>query len=202
MRSIIICIAIMLLAAGTLGAEGAGSRLLFAFDAAVVEITPRPPGRHLIRLPGITFTMRMEPQCAAGLDAESVSISVADTRLNIGRELLVNPAPGQDAVIANIMRIPRRQIGPLAIENFCVTGEEGNADTLLHVRDALSAQLSLRCANESRQSIIYQTVALEITLSCQVPAGDQSSVSAVVPTRLRPRNSSVFSQASSAASAL
>ena len=201
MRSIIISIAIILLSAGNPRAEDADSHLLFDFDAALVEITPRPPGRTLIRLPSITFTLRVEPRCAAGLDAESVSISVADTRLNLGREALLNPAPGEAAVVARKMRIPRSQIGPVAIEDFCIAGEAPNATAPLRVHDALSAQLSLRCGDESRQSIVYQTVALEVTLSCKMAASDQLSVAAL-PARLRLKKSSVFSQASSAASAL
>jgi len=191
----------MLLSAGNLRAEDVDSHLLFDFAAAHVEITPRPPGRRLIRLPGITFTLRVEPRCAAGLGAESVSISVADTRLNLGREALLNPAPGEAAVVTRKMRIPRSQIGPVAIEDFCIAGDESNATAALRVHDALSAQLSLRCADASRQSIVYQTVALEITLSCKVAVSNQLSVS-VLPPRLRLRKSSVFSQASFAASAL
>ena len=168
MRGAFIFIAIMALAVASSGEEQSDSRLLIDFDAASVEVSARPSGRHPMRLPGLEFKVRLEPRCSAGMDADSISVSVADTRLRIDREALA-----KQPVIETTIHVPRKQIGPLVIEDFCVAGDDAARDTVLHVRDAFTAQLSLKCADENRQSILYETEALAIKLVCEVPAADQ-----------------------------
>lgn len=172
MRGAFISIAIMALVAESPGEERSDDRLLVDIDAASVEVGTRPSGRHPMRLPSLEFTVRLEPQCAAGMEADSISVSVADTRLRIGRQMLA-----EQPVIETTIRVPRKQIGPLVIEDFCVAGEDAANDAVLHVRDALTAQLSLTCADDSRQSIIYKTEALTITLKCETPTANQESSS-------------------------
>lgn len=167
MRPVIISLAIIVLAGSACYGEESEGQLIVEIAAAVVEIRPRPPGRHLIRIPGITLTMRFSAQCDDALQPDSLSVSVADTRVTIRKEELQN----QDAVEKTI-RIPRRQIGPVAIEDFCVAGEQEPGKTELRMPNALTAQLSLKCVNAERQSIIYQTKALELSLRCQSPAND------------------------------
>jgi len=168
MRGTFIFIAIMALAETSSGEEQSDVRLLIDFDAASVEVSAQPSGRHPMRLPDLEFKVRLEPRCGAGMNADSISVSVADTRLHIGRQMLA-----EQPVIETKIRVPRKQIGPLAIEDFCVAGDDAPNDTLRRVRDALTAQLSLTCANDSRQSIIYKTEALVITLICETEATDQ-----------------------------
>ena len=168
MRGAFICIAIIVLAVDGVGEELSGDRLLVDINAASIEVSARPAGRQPIRLPDLEFEVRLEPRCAAGMNADSISVSVADTRLHIGRQMLA-----EQPVIETKIRVPRKQIGPLAIEDFCVAGDDAPNDTLRRIRDALTAQLSLTCANDSRQSIIYKTEALVITLICETEATDQ-----------------------------
>jgi hypothetical protein len=168
MRGAFISIAIIVLAVEGSGEELSGDRLLVDINAASIEVSARPAGRQPIRLPDLEFEVRLEPRCAAGMNADSISVSVADTRLHIGRQMLA-----EQPVIETKIRVPRKQIGPLAIEDFCVAGDDAPNDTLRRVRDALTAQLSLTCANDSRQSIIYKTEALVITLICETEATDQ-----------------------------
>jgi hypothetical protein len=178
MRGAIIFIAIMALAVESPGEEQPDDHLLVSIDTAMVEISARPSGRHAIRLPSLEFVVRLEPRCAIGKDADSVSISVADTRLRIGRDPLA-----EQPIIETTIRIPGEQIGPLVIEGFCVAGEDAANDAFMEVRDALTAQLSLRCSEGSRQSIVYWTEALTITLKCETPAASQVS-SPAATTRL------------------
>ncbi len=168
MRGAFIPIAIMALAADSPGEEQFDDRLLVDADAALVEVSELPSGRHTMRLPSLEFAIRLEPRCAAGTDADSISVSVADTRLRIGRAALA-----EQPVIETTIRVPRDQIGPLVIEDFCVAGDDAANGTEMRVRDALTAQLSLKCTDEGRQSIIYRTESLAITLICETPAADQ-----------------------------
>jgi hypothetical protein len=170
MRGAIISIAIMALAVESPGEEQPEDRLLVNIDTAIVEISARPSGRHTMRLPSLEFAVRLEPRCGIGKDADSISLSVADTRLRIDREALA-----EQPIIETTIRIPGKQIGPLVIEDFCVAGDDAANDAFMEVRDALTAQLSLKCSDGSRQTIVYWTEALAITLKCETPAADQVS---------------------------
>lgn len=168
MRGAFIPIAIIALAANSPGEEPSDNRLLVDTDAALVTVSELPSGRHSMRLPSLEFAIRLEPRCAVGTDADSISVSVADTRLRIGRDALA-----EQPVIETTIRVPREQIGPLVIRDFCVAGDDAANGSELRVRDALTVQLSLKCTDESRQSIIYQTESLAITLICETPTADQ-----------------------------
>ena len=168
MRGAFISIAIIALAVESSGEELSDNRLLVDINAASIKVSARPAGRPPIRLPGLEFTIRLEPLCSAGMVAESVSVSIADTRVHIGPQTLAD-----QTVIETTIRIPRKQIGPLAIEDFCVAGDDSANNAVLQVRDALTAQLSLKCADDSRKSIIYKTEALATTLICETAAADQ-----------------------------
>ena len=111
MRGAFISIAIIVLAVDGSGEELSGDRLLVDINAASIEVSARPAGRQPIRLPDLEFEVRLEPRCAAGMNADSISVSVADTRIHIGRQTLA-----EQPVIEAKIRIPRKQIGPLAIE--------------------------------------------------------------------------------------
>lgn len=139
-------------------------QLRVASDFASVAIEPRPPGPRLIQLPDISFTMRIETRCNAQLQTESVSVSVADSRVSLGATELT-----EQGIAETTIRVPKNQLGPLTIENFCIAGDAPSEAAPLQFRDALSAQVSLTCAAEGRRSIIYQAVALGVELSCESP---------------------------------
>jgi hypothetical protein len=193
MRGLIFFAVIAVLSGVESRGDAADSQLVVDFDAAIIKIAPRAAGRRLVRLPSLTFALRVQAQCAGDLDPHSVSISIADTRITL--------RPENAKTIEKTIRVPQRQLGPVAIESFCVSGETENPQPLLQVHDALSAQVSLHCVGENRESITYQTVALELALQCDLPENAQSveSDASEDATRLRPRKSNVFSQASSAA---
>ncbi len=168
MRGAFISIAIIGLAVGGSGEELFDHRLLVDINAASIEVSARPAGQQPIRLPDLEFEVRLEPRCAAGVNADSISVSIADTRIRIGPQTLAD-----QPVIETTIRVPRKQIGPLTIEDFCVAGDDGANNAVLQVRDALTAQLSLKCDDEGRQSIIYRTEPLAIVLICETTASDQ-----------------------------
>lgn len=129
---------------------------------AEATIDRQPAGQRLITLPGIEFPLRVQPDCAPGLTLDSLSISIADTRRTF-RAADFDAEP----VIETTLRIPRRQAGPLGIDGFCAsdtTADEGPSTA--HVADAYTANVSMRCSNDATQSVVYDTLALDITLRC------------------------------------
>ncbi len=141
-------------------AEDSVSQLLVDFDAAVAVIEPRASGGP-VQLPGLTFTLRVDALCPAELAPKTISISIADTRINI------SPDGAND--VETSIRVPQNQLGPIAVNDFCITGEDPVPEQPLQLRDALSAQLSLHCSGENRESMHYETVALEVELQCAIP---------------------------------
>ena len=58
-------------------------RLIVESEAAMAAISLQDNGRRLIRLPELDFPMRIDAHCGRGGIAESLSISVADTRTTV-----------------------------------------------------------------------------------------------------------------------
>lgn len=165
MRSLFFCAALAVLIGADSRGEGADSALLVEFDAAVAKIALRSSGRP-IRLPSLTFAVRIKASCPAELEAKSISVSIADTRINV--------RPDDNGLIEKSIRVPKKQLGPISVNDFCIAGDEANSERQIQLRDALSAQLSLHCSGDNRESMTYETVALEVALQCDVPENAQS----------------------------
>jgi hypothetical protein len=162
MRSVTVFTALFLLPGSHAGADTITDQLSLVVGPTTVEIDPRPPGPRLIRLPDLALTMRLSAECSADMRAESASIGISDTRYSLGPELLADTA-GANLTI----NIPHRQLAPLTIENFCLSGATVSDNSELYIADALSAQISLLCVAENQQSIVYQAVPLGIELRCK-----------------------------------
>jgi len=151
-------------------------------QAAVVSVEPLPEGRRLIPLPTLEFALIVKPQCAPDMQVDSISISVADTRTTLG----ASEIGGQTDVVTSIA-IPRRQVSPLAVEGFCRLNQDDdlNPSDLL-VKGALTANVSMRCADDSKQTIVYTSQALDLSLHCASEeqesdvAADQSPASSSI----------------------
>jgi hypothetical protein len=145
-----------------------GAQLRANAEAAVVVVKPLPDGRRLIPLPGLEFTLIIEPQCAAGMQAESISISVADTRMTITGSDLDGHQPMRTSI-----SIPRKQVSPLAVEGFCLANRADNTNSsVLLIKDAFTANISLRCAGENKQTTIYASQPLNLHLQCETAASN------------------------------
>jgi len=64
--------------------------------------------------------------------------------------------------------------------DFCQIGEDRNqVSQELLVRDAFTAHLSLRCASDEQQFVVYATQPLDLTLLCksvdQGPSADSAA---------------------------
>ena len=139
------------------------SQIKVSSAPATAEIVPAPVGRRLIRLPTLEFVFTIEPRCENNMQAKSVSISVADTR-----ETVTVGETTDSAVVEARITIPRRQAPPLAVAGFCeIDEDETRQSRELLVREAFTAHLSLRCANDERQSIVYASQALDLSLRCK-----------------------------------
>jgi hypothetical protein len=145
------------------------SHITVSSEPATVEVTPQAAGRRLIRLPALEFSLEIEPQCDNDMRAESLSISVADTRQ------VVAFADDED-IISTTLRLPRQQTAPLAVVDFCrIDEDERQGSQELLVRDAFTAHFSLRCQSDEQQSVIYASQSLDLTLLCK-PADQEPSV--------------------------
>ena len=163
MRGLSILLVVVAGAVNSAKSDSNGS-IVIEVDAASVEIKPLADVRRLISLPSLEFSMSIKAQCATDMQAESMTISVADTRRTYSAAEF-----DAQAIFEVEFTIPKRQIGPLAVEEFCRSGERDHTlARILRVNDAFTAHLSLRCAGDDRQSILYASQALHLDLRCQI----------------------------------
>jgi len=158
--------AILLIAAATFVTDRVPSEFSSLFvvkaDAAVATIEPVTDDRRLISLPSLQYALTVRPNCAAGMRAEAMSVSIADTRTTYsGEEISKQP------LVEISLGIPRQQIGPIPIQRFCRAGQAEEDESMLHIRDAFTAHLSLRCADENTRSIVYASQPLDVALECR-----------------------------------
>ena len=165
MRSLFFYTVLAVLISADSRGESADGELLLEFDAAVAKIALRSSDRP-IQLPDLTFVVRIEASCPIALQTKSISISIADTRINVRAD--------DTGVIEKSIRVPKKQLGPIAVNDFCIAGEDDSSAQELNLRDALSAQVSLHCSGENQESMTYETVALEVALQCDVPENAKS----------------------------
>ena len=102
------------MAAALLAAAESGLRLGIEAQPAVARIQPLTEGRKLVHLPALEFQLDIDAHCGENAVAQSVSISVNDTRVTL---------PGDHAAGAAGkpvgFTIPARQVAPVAIDGFC-----------------------------------------------------------------------------------
>ena len=147
-------------------ATTAASTVLPALDVdttpAVLDLDEGPGERRLLRLPALEFGLRMTPRCAAGT-AAAIAVSVADTRLKLAGDDVVN-----GHLIEAELVVPGAQLPPLLVEGFCATESGGDNSRL--IEGVLTAQLSLRCTDGDRQTVYYQSTNLDLRLNCRASA--------------------------------
>lgn len=139
-------------------------------EPAVVEVGSRPVGTRLLRLPDLAFPVTIENRCTEDSSVQSISISVADTRQTY------RPVDfDSESTIATTLGVPHDQIGPLAVGEFCMQNVgETQSPLSLRIRDVLTANVSLRCASDARQSVVYEALVLHVELLCNSET-DQST---------------------------
>ena len=149
-------------------AATAASMALPALDVdttpAVLDLDEWPEERRLLRLPALEFGLRMTPRCAVGA-VDAIAVSVADTRLKLAGEDVVN-----GHLVEAELVVPGAQLPPLLVEDFCSAGSGGGNSRL--IEGVLTAQLSLRCTHGDRQTVHYQSENLDLRLNCRASASN------------------------------
>jgi len=73
-----------------------------------------------------------------------------------------------EPVIQTTLSLPPQQLGPLMINRFCITDDEGaDGNHSTRIADAFVAHASLHCADDASNAVIYVAVSLDIELSCK-----------------------------------
>ncbi len=157
------CLLLIILAVGVSEADNL-PRLEVDAGPALVSIKPLPVGRKLVRLGTLNYKIQVNAHCGGAYLAESVSISIADTR----KTLLAEELEESSELVTNIT-IPARQVAPLPVDGFCSATNTVQRELLVH--DVVTAHLSLRCTSEQGESITYATRPLAVTIRCET--GDQ-----------------------------
>lgn len=144
-------------------------RLRVRAEPAVAVLTMQQGGRTLVKLPPLEFRLNLAPHCAAGGRAESLSITIADTRRTLRGEEL------QSGTLVDLsMRVSASQLAPFALREFCVDpASEGES---LMLTAALAAQASLRCKRAEEQSVVFAAEALDIRVDCMRSAAETEPV--------------------------
>lgn len=159
----------LVLAAGPAWAETT-AKLEVDAEPALVSIRPLPVGRKLVRLPSLDYEIRVSAQCGGAHLAESISISIADTR----KTLMADELEESTELVTRIT-IPARQVAPLPVDGFCSANNTAQRELLVH--DAVTAHLSLRCTSHEGESITYATRPLAVALRCETDDQEDSASS-------------------------
>ena len=132
----------------------ADAELVVSAEEARAHI--KPNASQQTRLPKLKFSVHMEFVCEDQATAESLTISVADAH--------ERHVPDRDAKSVHaVVTVPRNQIAAVATGDFCA--DVGNAGELL-LASVATAQVSLRCRNDSRSSVSYASLGLPVRLVC------------------------------------
>jgi hypothetical protein len=164
-----------LLAITAAGPAAGKDSLVVAADAPLVALVPRDPGRHFVRLPTLEYKFEIRTHCSDGRSAESLSLSVADTRKSLPAREIISDGPTEIR-----LRIPASQIAPIVIEDFCIVqlaedgDRTGEAPTQIVFPAALSAQASLLCAGDEDKAMTYASRTLDVSLVCEPVANGEA----------------------------
>lgn len=127
-----------------------------------VGISTRPDGRNFMRLPALEFNIVADAQCPNGLARESLSLSIADTRVTNR----INDEAGPRLEFS--VMVPAAQIGPVAVDQFCTAeGAAAGVRRTLRIPSVLSAQAALLCVSEDDSKMTYASQPLDVLLHCE-----------------------------------
>ena len=148
-------------------------------DTPVISVEKREAGTNFMRLPSLTYELAIGKRCRGGLEPAILSLSVADTRRSFDADTMSDTAD-----LAVRFAVPAAQIGPIAVEDFCVKSEmpadenENRTHDLetMTVPAVLSLQASLLCTSESESQMTYASASLDVELECRNPDSEDAGV--------------------------
>ncbi len=135
---------------------------------ASVRIGARPAGASSGYGPAVNFAVVAKFDCPGDAIAESIVVSIADT---LSRH---TPAAGDNTLEARVV-VPGEQIVPMDTGDFCLGDTAKIADELL-LPAAATAQVSLRCRDDSGVAVRFASVAMPLRLVCEAGEPQDESV--------------------------
>lgn len=152
--------------AGTIAAGypavAAASELSVDADTPEVTISTGPGRRNFMELPALQYRFRIEAACDAGTLADSLSLSIADTRVALPKDRLAERSNELTVTI------PAGQIPPVRIEGFCTANaDEALDEDSTRVQSVLSAQSSLLCVGDAGGNMTYASTPLDVVVHCK-----------------------------------
>ena len=162
-----LALAVAALLAGNPAAADPAGRLSVNTGVTSVAIPRGTQNRRPLRLHTLEIPVQIEAECEPGAMAESVSISIADSRET--HRVSQSPEP---VIIDTTILLPDRQIAPIVVEEFCMPDDGPGAAPQQLIPDAFTVHVSLHCASQNGRSIHYVAVPIEIRLVCE---GDSPS---------------------------
>jgi hypothetical protein len=180
------------------GADDSGLHTLaVAAEVTAIAVPPQPPDRHFFALPSLDYVFRIKARCHSDWEPESLSLSVADSRVTRSATELEGKAN-----LELELKVPAKQLAPIAMRDFCVIvpAAEGSAATeppdwnhrttpgpgKMTIGAVMSVHVSLRCGLGDEQQTIYVSQPLDVTLTCAGPetaGGTAARPAARPPTR-------------------
>jgi len=150
----------LLILAGTSAALSGQAYLVLSHRAPEIDIDPGSSRRGILRLPELEFHFSIDARCPESQPAQSLMISIADSR----RRVMANAL--QNALQSGIsLTVPSRQIAPVSVGAFCTT-ERTDTRPYFTAKELLSAQGALSCGTDSDTSITYTSTSLDVRLHC------------------------------------
>ena len=145
-------------ATGIFSAAAADGNIVVAARETTVVVPARAAGLELANLPAIEFALRAAIQCKG--EPVSVTLSIADTFMTIGRDALLDQRAAEATV-----KVPADQLILAASTEFCVAEDSAASDELL-LPGFTTAHASLRCTKDDVESLHFASAPLQLRLSC------------------------------------
>lgn len=157
-------LALFLSAVGVFDAS-AEDRVFLATQEAEALIEPRRTQQRVAKLPALTFDLRVAIECPG--EAESLTLSVADTFETLGKEDIGGRRSAETS-----LRVPASQLTLGTGETFCIRDDAGEAADELVVPGFLTVFASLRCAGQEGPSMHFASAPLQVRLICERGPGE------------------------------
>ena len=139
-------------------AVAAGDIVVAARETTAV-VTPREARLKLVNLPALEFALRAAFKCSG--KPVSVTLSMSDTHATLPQDQLTDRRAAEATLI-----VPPRQLALAASSRFCLADDPDTSDELL-VPGLATAHASLRCADDSGDSVYFASAPLQVRLICE-----------------------------------
>jgi len=124
------------------------------------QLLSREQGPQQVSLPLLEFSLLASFACPSDADAESVTVSIADTHKRLGPDEI-----SDKAALDVRVSVPANQIAPVTVADFCIDDGPDDKQDLL-VPGVATAQASLRCRSENESFLYFASAVLPVRLHC------------------------------------